>query len=59
MDSKTDNYNELITIIKNLKKVINEQSEKISELNKKIEYIEETKTNSINDSNNFEYIDSF
>ena len=28
MDSKTDNYNELVTIIENLKKVINEQNEK-------------------------------
>lgn len=59
MNSKTDNYNELITIIENLKKVINQQSEKICILNKKIKYIEEAKANSINDSNNFEYIDSF
>lgn len=54
-----NNYNELITIIENLKKVVKEQNEKIKELNRKVEGIEETKKNSVNDSNNFEYIDSY
>jgi len=54
-----NNYNELITIIENLKKIVKEQNEKIKELNRKVENIEETKKNSIHDSNNFEYIDSY
>ena len=54
-----NNYNKLITIIENLKKVVKEQNEKIKELNHKVECIEETKKNSLNDSNNFEYIDSY
>jgi len=54
-----NNYNKLITIIENLKKVVKEQNEKIKELNRKVECIEETKKNSMNDTYNFEYIDSY